>query len=118
MATAPAIPEKKFIARRPIGYDGTQLDRGQVFVLTGARNDEKLVRLGYIGPLSKRDETYACGECGAEFIGIAERNAHGDERHRTRELTPYEEDQRLERQERLLETVAPLHLDKTLASQK
>jgi hypothetical protein len=111
-----ARSDQRYWARRPFGYSGRQLDRGQVLTLTGAVNDEKLVRLGYVARVERNDTTYQCAECGAEFIGISERSSHGNTRHRERELDPHEEDALVERQERMLEQVAPLYLDKTTAS--
>jgi hypothetical protein len=108
----------RFYARRGgFDYAGQPIDRGQVIQLVGALNDEKLVRLGYFAPLEARAETYRCAQCGAEFIGIGERTAHGDARHRVRDLTPDEEDAREERRERLENEVAPLYLENTKAAQ-
>jgi len=103
---------KKYWARRPFTYAGQELDRGQITELVGARNDEKLVRLGYFAPVEKKIKTYRCSECGAEFIGLAERTYHGDKCHSGKVLTPEEEDKMAEREERLMEKIAPLNLDK------
>lgn len=108
----------QYFARRPFGYGRLgNLDRGQVVELQGAPNDEKLIRLGYLMEHSGRDVS-ACGECGAEFIGDAERAAHGKDRHRERPLTPAEEDAQIERKERMLSQVAPLFYENTKASQE
>jgi hypothetical protein len=107
----------RYAARRgSFEYLGQSLDRGQILTLSGAPNDEKLIRLGYVTLLEGRFETYRCSVCGLEFTGIAERTAHGDLRHRERFLTPEEEDARDERLEKLQEQVAPLYLDKTKAA--
>jgi hypothetical protein len=106
----------RFFARRPFVYAGTDLDRGQVFTTVGAINDEKLERLGYMAPLDGRPTLYTCAECGVEFVGEPERRGHGDKRHSGRTLSPLEEDQRAEREARMLEQVAPLHLDRTAAA--
>lgn len=98
-------------------YAGQSLDRGQVLQLAGATNDERLIRLGYVALLEPRAETYQCSVCGREFTGIAERTAHGNLRHRERDLSPEEEDARDERMEKMQEQVAPLYLDKTKAAQ-
>ncbi|MBW2672589.1 MAG: hypothetical protein JRD89_04120 [Deltaproteobacteria bacterium] len=103
---------KKYWARRPFAYAGQELDRGQITELVGARNDEKLVRLEYFAPVERKAEIYRCGICGAEFIGLAEREHHGDKRHSGKVLTPEEEDRMAEREERLMEKLAPLNLDK------
>lgn len=111
-----ATTKTKHWARRPFRYGRDQLDRGQVFSLAGAVNDEKLVRIGFVAELTGKPETYTCAECGAEFIGEAERRGHGDKRHRLTVLTPMEEDALLAREERMLEQTAPLYLDQTAAA--
>jgi len=115
----PPLP-KRVWARRHFDYAGRELDRGQVYELVGARNDEKLVRLGFVAEVERKAETWQCSECGAEFVGEAERQGHGQKRHRARVFTPDpdQEDQRAEREERLLDEVAPFYLDKTTASQR
>lgn len=114
MATA---TQTRYFVRRPCDYGrlGT-LDRGQVISLLGARNDETLVRLAYFAEYT--GETAVCSVCGAEFVGEPERTAHGNKRHseRDRDLSPAEEDARLEREERMLEQTAPLNLENTKAS--
>jgi len=102
---------KRYWARRPFTYAGQELDRGQIVELVGARNDEKLVRLGYFAPVERKGETSRCAECGAEFIGLTERDYHGDKRHSGKVLTPEEEDRRLEREEKLMEQLAPLNVE-------
>jgi hypothetical protein len=97
-------------ARRPFHYEELALDRGQVFTLRGRRNDDKLIRLGYVAELDRGQSVYACAECGAEFIGESERRAHGDRRHRRIPLTPAEEDALADREERLLSEIAPLYV--------
>lgn len=114
--TAPSKP--KHFARRPHEYMGQQYDRGQAMVVQGARNDEKLLRLGYIAEIPKDTVLKECGECGAKFLDEGSRNGHAKERHRERYLTPEEEDAAEERREKMLEHVAPLYLDKTKASRE
>lgn len=107
----------KVWAKRPIGYNSQEIDRGQVFELAGARNDEKLLRLGYVEEWpGKPKDLVECAACGAQFIGGDERRGHYEKRH-VRVLSPEEEDSRAEREERFLAEVAPLHLEKTEASQ-
>jgi hypothetical protein len=96
------------VARWPMTYNGQELDRGQAFRVIGARNDEKLVRLGYIAELAPVAELYECGVCGARFIGLGERQGHGDKRHSPVPRTPEEEEARQEREERLLLETSPL----------
>lgn len=110
------MARKLFWARRPLGYGGVEYDRGQVLELGGLINDEKLVRLGYVAPLEERAKTYPCRECGKEFVEMPMRDAHGDKRHIAGPLDPLEEDERAEREERMLSQAAPLYLDKTTAS--
>lgn len=106
---------KRYVARRPFDYGRLSLDRGQVFELAGAPNDERLVRLGFV---AQHDDsvTAICSVCGGEFIGESERRGHGDKQHSGRQLSPFEEDQRAEREERQLQQIAPLHLEKSAAS--
>ena len=106
----------KVWAKRPIGYNGQDIDRGQVFTLAGARNDEKLVRLGYDEPWDgKARDLHECNACGAQFVGGNERQGHYEKRH-LRVLTPAEEDARIDREERFLNEVAPLRMEMTEAS--
>lgn len=104
-------------AKRPFGYGALDLDRGQVFPLAGARNDERLLRLGYVDTWDgKEKDLHECAACGAKFIGGNERQGHYEKRH-LRVLTPAEEDARVEREERFLNEVAPLRMEMTEASQ-
>src|ERR1051325_4287518 len=72
---------KKMWAKRPIGYNGKELDRGQVFELEGAANDEKLVRLGYVAELPRDVRPVECGVCGGKFYDESMRAGHGSLRH-------------------------------------
>jgi hypothetical protein len=103
----------RYYARRPIpGYGGQELDQGQILTLGGFRNDEQLVRLGYLQPFGG-SETYACRLCGRHFVDQRSRQQHGDYRHVERALTPAQQDDREER--RLADAPAPF-LDQTAAS--
>lgn len=97
-------------------YAGKTLDRGQVFEMAGAPNDEILLRLGYVQRVPEKASTFRCRLCSAEFIDQGTRAAHGDKRHVERELTPEQEDEAIEREERSTMSQAPLHMDKTSAS--
>lgn len=102
-------------ATRPFGYVGLELDRGQIFEMTGARNDEKLVRLGYVQQYTgKANDLVECAVCGGRFIGHNERIQHHEKRHVARD--PWAEDEMAEREERRLAEIAPLNLDKTAAT--
>jgi len=113
----PRDRSRRYVTRIPFDYNTKPLDRGQVMVLEGARNDEKLTRLGYLAPLDRGVELYQCAVCGAEFVGIRERTGHGDRRHAPPRLrTPDEEDAAAESEDRMLDQIAPLYLNKTAAS--
>lgn len=109
---------KRHYLRWPFDYDGRSYDRGQVVQLIGARNDERLIRLGYVGEVAPKTEIFVCGECGAEFVEQTARFSHGRDRHRDRALDPREEDRRADAQERMLMETAPLSLEKTEASMR
>lgn len=117
-------------ARRPFDYAGVSLDRGQLLGLAGARNDQKLDRLGYIVALRKSDQRFPCRKCPAQFVDLNTLNAHGTKRHSDRELkaeVPYSprgatvddnlaETQAFEREQRQMDEIAPLNLDNTAAN--
>ena len=110
---------KKFYARRDLpGYKGQPYDRGQIIETMGERNDEKLIRLGYVAEVPRDTVLKECGECGGKFVGEGERNSHVSIRHKERFLDPAEEEAQAERRESYLETTAPLYLDKTKASRE
>jgi hypothetical protein len=45
------------------------------------RNDEKLVRLGYLQAVTPGTRLETCGTCGAQFLDAHCANAHHTERH-------------------------------------
>lgn len=119
-AAAVKATEARYYARRPFLYNGMELERGQVFNLAGAANDEKLIRLNYVTELADGNQTYECGECKRVFVQMGFRDMHGKEAHRRRPrvfANPEEEDRFYERQEAALVREAPLALEKSLASQ-
>jgi hypothetical protein len=67
-------------ARRPFGYENEDLDRGQIVAFSNARNDEKLIRLGYVLSLLPKDAPLPCRYCKAKFIDLNTLNAHGEAR--------------------------------------
>ena len=101
---------KRVWARRPFQYQEMDLDRGQLFELRGAPNDEKLERLGYVAALEKGTETYECGECGAKFVDMGMRSGHGQKRHPSVPRTPQEQERFEEREEAMLIQQAPLNV--------
>lgn len=119
-----------YFARRPFGYNGLDLDRGQVFALAGLVNDVKLNRIGYMVPMVLTDQMFPCRYCKAKFVDLNTLNAHGAKRHRDHErrvelpasnqgLTVDDtaaETQQLEKEGEHLDRIAPLNLDKTTAA--
>lgn len=109
------------VARRSFDYtDDLGVDRGQIFRLRNCRNDEKMLRLGYVSETND-ENGHTCGKCGAVFTGLLELNGHGKLRHPESGRgfrNPNEEDNDAERRERMENEISPLYLDKTVASQK
>ncbi len=81
-------PGTKVIVRRCQGgeftYGGRTMDRNQVFELTGLRNDDGLVRLGYVEALHPDVRLETCGTCGAQFADASSAAAHHTRRHEPR----------------------------------
>ncbi len=116
------MSEQKYWVRRPFDYAGEELDRGQIIELKSARNDEKLIRLGYVQKLDRNNGFRECGVCFKKFTGEGERNGHTELRHSDRYhgMTVEEKEAAMEeeadRQESRLERIAPLHFENTQAS--
>lgn len=107
---------KCFARRGGFEYLGKSLDFGQLFELSGSRNDEKLLRLGYVTEWNGKPRDVAkCRVCGAEFVSEAYRDRHGNARHT--EQTPDQEDAQAERDAKFSEQVAPIPWEKTAAAQ-
>lgn len=76
------VPGDFAVARRSFTYtDDVDLDRGEVFRLSGQLHDEKLVRLGYVEPVGSKPSTFQCRTCGKEFVDPGMRDGHGRFRH-------------------------------------
>lgn len=90
-------------------------DTGQIVELTGAANDEKLVRLGHFREIEKGTKPVQCGRCGLLFIGDGYLVRHGQRRH-SGNIAPEREDEMLDSAERFAETVAPIMTDRSAAS--
>lgn len=117
-------------ARRPFGYLGADLDRGQIIALQGGINDKKLDRLGYIIALRRSDEVFLCRYCPSKFVDLNTLNAHGARRHSDKDLraqVPFSprgatvdenaaETQQFEREQKMADQIAPLNYDKTEAA--
>lgn len=74
-------------------YGSKTVDKGQVFMMRGLENDDRLVRLGFARRLESGEEVVACGVCGASFASatgsaMKNRDAHGDARHVVRDTPP------------------------------
>lgn len=116
------MSDKQYYVRRPFDYAGEELDRGQIIELKGARNDEKLIRLGYVQELARGNGFRECGVCFKRFTGEGERNGHAEVRHsdRYKGMTAVEKEaameEEIDRQEKRLERDAPLHFENTQAS--
>lgn len=96
------------------GYGRFQMtDPGQVIVLEGMANDEKMTRLGHLREIPKGSRFSKCGPCGAEFITDGYLNNHGRLRHSGAEGERLEA---LEESSQKLSDAVPLNLDKTAAS--
>jgi hypothetical protein len=78
-----ALPVGTRVAVRRPGwrYNNRDMDRGQVFELAGFRNDEKLVRLGYLQAVPADAALETCGTCGAQFLDAPSASAHYGQRH-------------------------------------
>ena len=75
-------------SKRTFDYFGDSIDRGQVFRFKGGPNDKLMKDLGYAALLEEGTATYACVECGAEFIDQRMRDGHGNARHRAVPFVP------------------------------
>ena len=119
---------KTYWCRRPFDYGlpTKSYDRGEFIRLQELRNDEKLLRLGYIAEFTGRDK-FECGRCSCWFVDMGCRDGHVKMRHLRREgieVAPvtmagefaYGVDVSGQRDEAKLEQLAPLYLDKTSAS--
>lgn len=109
---------KKYWARRSLGYGGQKLDRGQIFEIGGYRNDDKLIRLGYIEALPSRSPVHECRKCNARFMDSGCLEGHFRKRHKPKKLNPKQQDLQDKRMERMENEIAPLRLDKTKASKE
>jgi hypothetical protein len=133
-------------ARRPFRYGGVELDRGCVVRLAGKVNDEALVRLGYLAEVKKGQGTSECGTCVREFVDQTMRDAHVRRTHREEsparriknidDLSPTERNRLLsetldyrtegppplvgdnqpDREEQMLQEVAPLYVENSRAN--
>jgi hypothetical protein len=88
-----------------------------VIELRGTKNDDALVRLGFIAEIPKGTVLKECGGlCGAWFIDDSTRAAHCKARHHGRYMSFDEGEAADRREDELLDEIAPLHMDRTKAS--
>jgi len=130
----PKAAQELYVVRFALGLDYVEedlrtlrhLDRGQVLPLVGARNDEKLVRLGYFTPLVGNPRLAECGVCAARFIDDQTREEHGTKTHRRRSWDTDSIDMAGhgyvdtlgDGDEARVAAMSPLYMDKTAAAQK
>lgn len=65
------MSEDRVYARVRFTYDKLELERGEVFELIGARNDDALMRGRYCVELKKSMKVRKCDDCGKEFADFA-----------------------------------------------
>lgn len=111
---------KLYVVRRSMEYgpESKPADRGQLIELQGMKNDEALVRLGYVSLANERATVVSCGKCGAKFQTDEALSAHGGYRHSNRTLTPQQEDAREDARAKTEDEVNPIYLDQTKASRE
>lgn len=85
--------------------------------LRGTKNDEKLLRLGYIAEVPKDTVLKECARlCGAWFIDEQTRNEHFEKRHLKQSLPIGEQEVADSQRDEMLEQLAPVYMDRTKAS--
>ena len=103
------MAKRRFWTKRPMGYGNADLDRGQIFdTFGGNKNDEKLIKYGYISEVPKHILGAECGKCGARFYDATMLDGHGKKRHSGRKRNVIQEDLDLDREEDMLIEVAPV----------
>lgn len=63
-------------ARVPFCYNKMNRDRGEVFKLIGARNDEKLIGMRFVLPCDPKAKLTHCDNCSRDFIAPGFYEAH------------------------------------------
>jgi hypothetical protein len=71
----------RHFARIEMGYDGVNLDPGQLFTLTGLPNDEKLLSIRHVAPAPFEAVALKCEHCAALFMNQMSRDRHTRARH-------------------------------------
>ena len=131
----PKGSQECYVVRWLLGFDYVQADKqtpvrvdhGQIITLVGARNDQSLVRLGYLSRLVGETRVAECGECGEKFMDDQTRDAHGRKTHKRRAWEEAEAigqaghgyvDTLGDGEETRAVATTPLYMDKTKAAQK
>lgn len=86
MATKTAdkkVGDRAYVALSSFKYDPTTglLVRGQVFAMTGQRNDHLLAGMDYVRAVPKGTVVLECGQCGSLFMDESARERHGRHVH-------------------------------------
>lgn len=105
-------------ARRPHQYLEREYDFGQALELRGTKNDETLIRLGFVALIPRDTVLSECGRCGARFIKYEWLARHFKERHGERFLNTFEEEAHDNQQDEFLDEVAPIYFDQSKASRE
>lgn len=79
------VSEKAY-AIKNYGYGGQDLERGEVHIMRGLRNDEKLIKHGFCALLPSKTRLYTCDGCGKEFAEEAYYSQHLASRRHDLEL--------------------------------
>lgn len=79
------VAEKAY-AIKNYGYGGQDLERGEVHIMRGLRNDDRLLKHGFCALLSDRARLYQCDGCGKEFAEEAYYTQHLASRRHDLEL--------------------------------
>ena len=113
------MSERLYFASRPFSYGppdskGDALTAGQVVALGGYPGDHRLVDLGLLREVDKRTTLVACGKCGARFVTDALLHMHGNRNHAG--LDPVAAEHAAVAEDKKLEKMMPLHMDRTEAS--
>jgi len=79
--------EKLFMVRRTfpgVTYGDIPLERGRLVRMHGFLKDQQLLRLQYIEEVLDPGSVHPseCGQCGAEFINMSERDGHFKRNHK------------------------------------
>lgn len=73
------------VAKKDFRYNKDEIRRGQIFRLSGFRNDGAMLKHGTVRPLEEQPDTAKdlnqyprCGECGRHFVNPVDRDRCGE----------------------------------------